>query len=216
MNIGILGSGSVAQSLGSGLRRKGHDVMLGTSSTAKLSEWVLRNPGARAGSFADAAAFGELVILAVKGTAAVAAVSLAGTGALAGKAVIDATNPIADKPPTNGVLQFFTGPNESLLEMLQYKYPDIHFVKAFNSVGNAHMVDPQFAGGPPTMFIAGNDVTAKTKVAALVRELGWESADMGRAEAARAIEPLCMLWCIPGLLRNEWAHAFKLLKQNPD
>lgn len=216
MKIGILGSGSVAQSLGAGLRSKGHEVLLGTSSAAKLSEWALRNPGARVGSFPDAAAFGDLVILAVKGTAAVAAVSLAGAGALAGKAVIDAANPIADKPPVNGVLQFFTGPNESLLEILQHKYPDIRFIKAFNSVGHAQMVDPQFAGGPPTMFIAGNDVTAKAKVAALVRELGWESADMGRAEAARALEPLCMLWCIPGLLRNEWAHAFKLLKQSPD
>lgn len=214
MNIGILGSGIVAQSLGSGLGRKGHAVMLGTSSSSKLSEWVLRNPAARVGSFADAASFGELVILAVKGTAAVAAVSLAGTGKLARKTVIDATNPIADQPPVNGVLQFFTGPNESLLEILQRKYPDIHFVKALNSVGSAHMVDPQFAGGPPTMFIAGNNAMSKTKVAALLRELGWESADMGRAEAARAIEPLCMLWCIPGFLRNEWAHAFKLLTQN--
>jgi len=160
----------------------------------------------------DTASFGELVILAVKGTAAVAAVALANKGVLAGKTVIDATNPIADKPPVNGVLQFFTGPNESLLEILQHKYPDVHFVKALNSVGSAHMVDPHFAGGPPTMFIAGNDVSAKAKVGALVRELGWEIADMGRAEAARAIEPLCMLWCIPGLLQNEWSHAFKLLK----
>jgi len=212
MKIGILGSGVVAQSLGGGLRRKGHDVMLGTSSTAKLNEWVSRNPGVRVGSFADTASFGELVILAVKGTAAVAAVALANKGVLAGKTVIDATNPIADKPPVNGVLQFFTGPNESLLEILQHKYPDVHFVKALNSVGSAHMVDPHFAGGPPTMFIAGNDVSAKAKVGALVRELGWEIADMGRAEAARAIEPLCMLWCIPGLLQNEWSHAFKLLK----
>ncbi len=215
MKIGILGSGIVGQTLGAGLRGKGHEVMLGTSRTAKLDEWVLRNAGARVGSFTEAAAFGELVILAVKGTAAVAAVSLAGSGALVGKVVIDASNPIADKPPVAGVLQFFTGPNESLLEILQLNYPGIHFVKAFNSVGNAHMVDPQFAGGPPTMFIAGNDVAAKAKVAALVMELGWESADMGRAEAARAIEPLCMLWCIPGLLHNEWAHAFKLLRRSP-
>jgi hypothetical protein len=211
MKIGILGSGDVAKSLGAGLRRKGHDVMLGTSSPAKLADWVTSSAGVRSGSFAEVATFGELAILAVKGSAAAAAIKAAGPQALAGKPVIDATNPIADKPPVNGVLQFFTGPNESLLETLQREFPAVHFVKAFNSVGHAHMIDPKFAGGPPTMFIAGNDDAAKATVAGLVREAGWESADMGRAEAARAIEPLCMLWCIPGLLRNEWAHAFKLV-----
>ena len=212
MKIGILGSGDVAKSLGAGLRRKGHDVMLGTSNTAKLAGWVAGSGGVRSGSFADAARFGELAILAVKGAAAVTAVKTAGPQALMGKPVIDATNPIADKPPVNGVLQFFTGPNESLLEMLQREFPAIRFVKAFNSVGHAHMIDPKFAGGAPTMFIAGNDDAARAAVAALVREAGWESADMGRAEAARAIEPLCMLWCIPGLLHSDWSHAFKLVK----
>lgn len=212
MKIGILGSGDVAKSLGAGLHRKGHDVMLGTSHPAKLAGWLADSGGVHSGSFADAAQFGELAILAVKGTAAVAAVKATGVQALAGKPVIDATNPIADKPPVSGVLQFFTGPNDSLLEMLQREFPAVHFVKAFNSVGSAHMIDPKFAGGAPTMFIAGNDDAAKATVAALVREAGWESADMGRAEAARAIEPLCMLWCIPGLLRNEWSHAFKLVK----
>lgn len=212
MKIAILGSGDVAKSLGTGLRRKGHDVMLGTSDPARLAGWIAGSGGVHAGSFTKAAEFGELAILAVKGSAALAVVKAAGPQALAGKPVIDATNPIADKPPVNGVLQFFTGPNESLLETLQGEFPAIHFVKAFNSVGHAHMIDPKFAGGAPTMFIAGNDDAAKATVAALVRAVGWESADMGRAEAARAIEPLCMLWCIPGLLRNEWAHAFKLVK----
>ena len=212
MKVGILGSGVVAQALGAGLRRKGHDVMVGTSNAAKLADWLPRSGGVVAGTMADAAAFGDLVILAVKGTAAIAAVRSAGGQALAGKTVMDATNPIADKPPVNGVLQFFTGPNESLLEQLQAAFPDVRFVKAFNSVGNAFMVDPRFEGGAPTMFIAGNDDRAKATVMALARELGWEPCDMGRAEAARAIEPLCMLWCIPGLLRNDWSHAFKLVK----
>jgi len=214
MKIAILGSGVVAKSLGAGLQRKGHAVMLGTSDPAKLAGWLAGSGGVRAGSFAETAAYGELAILAVKGSAAVSVVKAAGAQALAGKTVIDASNPIADKPPVHGVLQFFTGPNESLLETLQAAYPAVHFVKAFNSVGNAHMVDPKFAGGPPTMFIAGNDDAAKAQVTALLREVGWESADMGRAEAARAIEPLCMLWCIPGMLHNEWGHAFKLLKQH--
>jgi len=212
MKIGILGSGVVAKALGAGLRRKGHDVMLGTSNAAKLADWLPGSGGVSTGSMADAAAFGDVVVLAVKGTAAVAAIRAAGAQALAGKTVIDASNPIADKPPVNGVLQFFTGPNESLMEQLQTAFPAVHFVKAFNSVGNAFMVDPRFEGGAPTMFIAGNDDKAKATVTALVRELGWEPCDMGRAEAARAIEPLCMLWCIPGLLRNEWSHAFKLVK----
>ena len=212
MKIGILGSGVVAQSLGAGLRGKGHAVMLGTSDPGKLGAWAAGSGGVRVGSFAEAAAFAELAILAVKGTAALDGIKASGPAALAGKTVIDATNPIADRPPVNGVLQFFTGPNESLLEALQRAYPNIRFVKAFNSVGHAFMIDPRFAGGPPTMFIAGNDDAAKAAVAGLLREVGWESADMGRAEGARAIEPLCMLWCIPGLLRNDWAHAFKLVK----
>lgn len=215
MKIGILGSGDVAKSLGAGLRRKGHEVLLGSSDPAKLEAWAAAQPAgaapARTGSFADAAAFGSLVILAVKGKAAVATIQAVGPKVLAGKTVIDTTNPIADAPPVNGVLQYFTGPNDSLLETLQREYPAVHFVKAYNSVGHAHMVDPQFAGGPPTMFIAGNDDAAKAQVASLVRETGWAVADMGAAAAARAIEPLCMLWCIPGLLHNRWAHAFKLV-----
>jgi hypothetical protein len=212
MKIGILGSGDVARSLGAGLRGKGHEVMLGTSDPSRLAGWLATANGVRGGTFAEAAAFAELAVLAVKGAAAPAVVRLAGADALAGKPVIDATNPIAAQPPVHGVLQFFTGPNESLLERLQQEFPLVHFVKAYNSVGHAHMVDPRFEGGAPTMFMAGNDDAAKATVAALIRQTGWEPCDMGRAEAARAIEPLCMLWCIPGLLRNDWAHAFKLVK----
>ncbi|HEX6706566.1 MAG TPA: NAD(P)-binding domain-containing protein [Albitalea sp.] len=214
MKIGILGSGNVAQSLGAGLLKHGHQVALGTGSPAKLADWSAQHPKARVGSFADAAEFGELVILSVKGKAAVEAVQAAGAQRLAGKVVIDTTNPIADAAPVDGVLQFFTGPNESLLEQLQREFPQIRFVKAFNSVGAAHMVDPSFQGGPPTMFIAGNDEAARKTVSGIVRELGWDVADMGTATAARAIEPLCMLWCIPGLARNEWTHAFRLLKRS--
>ena len=213
MKIAILGSGDVARSLGAGLQRKGHATMLGTSDPAKLTDWAAGVPGARVGSFADAAAFGELVILAVKGSAALEAVQRAGAGTLAGKTVIDATNPIADAAPVDGVLRFFTTLDDSLLEQLQREYPALHFVKAFNSVGHGFMIDPAFEGGPPTMFIAGNDAKAKAAVATLLREVGWQPADMGTAVAARAIEPLCMLWCIPGLRDDQWTHAFKLLRQ---
>jgi 8-hydroxy-5-deazaflavin:NADPH oxidoreductase len=213
MKIGVIGSGDVAKMLGKGFRTHGHQVMMGTRTPAKLADWEKQNPSSRIGSFAEAAKFAEVVVLAVKGAAAPDALSAAGEANLAGKTVIDTTNPIADAPPTNGVLKFFTTLDESLMERLQREFPRAHFVKAFNSVGNAFMVNPQFKGGTPTMFICGNDEAAKKIVSTILGQFGWEIADMGKAEAARAIEPLCMLWCIPGLLRNEWSHAFKLLIQ---
>jgi predicted dinucleotide-binding enzyme len=212
MKIGIIGSGVVAQTLGGGFLKHGHDVVLGTRETAKLAAWAQANPRGRVGSFADAAKFAELAVLAVKGTAAAEAVRAAGPANLVGKPVIDAANPIADAPPVNGVLKFFTNLDESLLERLQREFAAVRFVKAFNSVGAPCMVNPQFKGGKPTMFICGNDAAAKKTVTALLDQLGWETADMGGAEAARAIEPLCMLWCIPGFLQNDWVHAFKLLR----
>src|SRR5262249_44546664 len=168
-------------------------------------------PKGRVGGFADAAKFADLVALAVKGAAAADALRAAGEANLAGKTVIDATNPIADAPPTNGVLKFFTNLDESLMERLQREFKSARFVKAFNSVGAARMVNPQFKGGKPTMFICGNDDAAKKTVTGILDQFGWETADMGEIEAARAIEPLCMLWVIPGFRRNQWSHAFKLL-----
>jgi predicted dinucleotide-binding enzyme len=211
MKVGILGSGDVAKALASGFLKHGHDVMLGTRAPAKLAEWATQNPQGRLGSFAEAAKFAELVVLAVKGTVAADALRAASAANLEGKPVIDATNPIADAPPSSGVLKFFTNLDESLMERLQREFGNIRFVKAFNSVGNACMVNPQFKGGKPTMFICGNDEAAKRTVSGILDQFGWETADMGKAEAARAIEPLCMLWCIPGFLHNEWIHAFKLL-----
>ena len=211
MKIGILGSGDVAKALAGGFLRAGHEVMLGTRTTSKLADWAQKNPRAKTGSFVEAAQFGDMVVLAVKGTAALEVVRAAGPANLAGKTVMDVTNPIADAPPVNGVIKFFTTLDEALMERLQKEFPEVRFVKAFNSVGNAFMVNPQFKGGKPTMFICGNDDAAKKTVAGIVEQFGWEVSDMGRVEAARAIEPLCMLWCIPGFLRNDWAHAFKMV-----
>lgn len=211
MKVGVLGSGGVAKVLGAGFLAHGHDVMLGTRTAAKLTEWAKQNPKGRIGTFADAAKFGELVVLAVKGTVAQDALRAANPTNLTGKTVVDATNPIADAPPTNGVLKFFTNLDESSMERLQREFGGVNFVKAFNSVGSACMVNPQFKSGKPTMFICGNDEAAKRTVSAILDQFGWETADMGKAEAARAIEPLCMLWCIRGLLNNQWMHAFKLL-----
>ena len=212
MQVGIIGSGVVAQALAQGFIKYGHDVALGTRDRAKLEDFVSANPSAKVGSFADAARSAELVVLAVKGTVASNALREAGPENMAGKPVMDATNPIAEAPPENGVLKFFTTLDDSLMEQLQREFPDIHFVKAFNSVGNNLMVDPKFKNGKPTMFICGNDDKAKEVVSGIAEQFGWESEDMGGAEAARAIEPLCMLWCIPGFRNNEWNHAFKLLR----
>jgi len=212
MNVGVLGSGDVAKTLAGGFIKHGHQVMLGTRDAAKLAGFLAEHQPARAASFAEAAKFGELVVLAVKGSVALDALKGAGATNLAGKPVIDATNPIADAPPVKGVLEYFTSLDQSLMERLQATYPAAHFVKAFNSVGNALMVNPQFKGGKPTMFICGNDDNAKASVRGILDQFGWETADMGAAESARAIEPLCMLWCIPGFIRNEWNHAFGLLR----
>lgn len=211
MNVGIIGSGAVAKSLGEGFLKHGHSVMLGTRDTSKLSDWAYNNKGANVGSFSDAATFGDAVVLAVKGTAALEALEGAGAEALAGKTIIDTTNPIAAEPPVNGVLKYFTDINKSLMEELQAAYPSARFVKCFCSVGNTKMVNPNYSDGKPTMFICGNDDDAKKTVTRILDQFGWETLDCGKAEAARAIEPLAMLWCIPGFLYNEWSHAFKVL-----
>jgi len=213
MKVGILGSGDVAKALAGGFIKHGHQVMLGTRDAAKLKDFAAAHQGTQIGGFAEAATFGDVVVLAVKGTVALQALEAAGTANLANKPVLDATNPIAETPPVNGVLKFFTNLDQSLMERLQAALPAAHFVKAFNSVGNAAMVNPQFPGGKPTMFICGNNDSAKATVRGILDQFGWETADMGKAEAARAIEPLCMLWCIPGFIRNDWFHAFKMLNR---
>jgi len=212
MKIGILGSGEVAQALALGFLGRGDRVTLGTRTPQKLAGWVKEHPPARAASFAEAAETADLVVLAVKGSAVSDVLRSVGDERLVGKVVIDATNPIADEAPVDGLLRFFTTMEESLLERLQRDYPDARFVKAFNSVGAAHMVKPRFAGGPPTMFFCGDDEGARQTVAGIIESFGWEPCDMGKAAAARAIGPLCLLWCLPGFLRDEWDHAFKLLR----
>ncbi|MBX7059772.1 MAG: NAD(P)-binding domain-containing protein [Leptospirales bacterium] len=211
--VGVIGSGQVAQVLAAGFHRYGYQVMLGARQSAKAEDAAHKaGAGIAAGNFAETAAFAQIVVLAVKGTAAEDAVRLIGAEQLAGKTVIDVSNPISDLPPVNGVLQFFTGPNESLMERLQKLAPAANFVKAFSCVGNAYMVDPKLPGGPPTMFLCGNSAAAKGEVIEALKKFGWDAADMGGVEAARAIEPLCILWCIPGFINNSWTHAFKLLR----
>jgi len=206
---GVIGSGDVGKALALGLKKHGHDVRIGSRDGKKLADWS-REQGIAKGTFAEVAEHGEVVVLAVAGGVAEEAVKGVARS-LAGKVAIDATNPIGG-PPVNGILSLFTGPNDSLMERLQRAVPAARFVKAFSCVGNALMVDPRLSGGRPTMFIAGNDAAAKKQVTALLDQFGWDAEDVGGAEGARAIEPLCQLWCAPGFLRNDWAHAFRVLR----
>jgi predicted dinucleotide-binding enzyme len=212
--VAIVGSGAVGRALARGFLAHGHQVMLASRDPSTLAGWR-REAGANAstGTPDQAARWGELIVLAVKGTGAEAAVQACGPAALAGKTVIDTTNPIADQPPEHGVLRYFTDLDRSLMERLQAAAPDAKFVKAFSCVGNALMVDPDFGGATPTMFICGNDAASKRDVTAVLAAFGWETEDLGTAAAARAIEPLAILWCIPGFLENRWTHALKLLRR---
>jgi hypothetical protein len=204
--VGIIGSGAVGKTLAKGFIAIGYDVMLGSRDLSKVNDVE----GAKSGSVEDTVDFAPLLVLAVKGSAALKAIANCNVD---GKIIFDTCNPSADKPPVNGILEFFTAQNDSLGEQLQKAYPKAHFVKCFNSVGSDFMVNPDFGGTKPTMFICGNDDGAKSTAKGILDAFGWETEDMGVIEASRAIEALCMLWCIPGFISNSWNHAFKLLKK---
>ena len=204
--VGILGSGVVGTTLANGLKNLGYEVSVGNRKGTAVDNWT-----GEIGKYKDVAAQSEIIILAVKGSAAEEVVNGV-IDQLSDNTVIDTTNPIADKAPDEGVLSYFTSLDESLMERLQAAAPSANFVKAFNCVGNAFMVNPTFSGNRPVMFICGKNDDAKKEVAELLDKLGWDFEDFGGVKSARAIEPLCILWCIPGMLRNEWSHAFTLLK----
>jgi predicted dinucleotide-binding enzyme len=208
--FGVLGSGEVGQVLAKGLKAHGYEVQIGSRTPTKLAGFAAA-AGVAAGTFADVAGWAEGVVLAVLGSAAEEALNQAGAKQLANKLVLDTTNPISPEPPEDGVVRFFTGPNSSLMERLQAAFPQARFVKAFNSVGSGLMVNPPFRDAKPTMFYCGNDRGAKADVARVIDQFGWEGADMGTAVAARVLEPLCQLWCIPGFRENRWSHAFRLM-----
>jgi hypothetical protein len=214
MKIGILGTGDVGQRLGSGFAALGHDVRMGTRDprSEKVKAWVAKNgPGASAGTFQETASFAELAVLATLWSGTENAVRLAGPRNLAGKIVIDTTNPLIFYPDAPPALAL--GGTDSAGEQVQRWLPEAHVVKAFNVIGNAHMVHPQFPGGPPDMFICGNDGAAKAKVAEICSAFGWPTIDMGRIEGARLLEPLAMLWILYGVYSGTWNHAFKLLRK---
>jgi len=181
MKVGVIGSGTVGEVLADGFLKHGHSVMRGSRSPAGLAAWLAKaGPTGSIGNFAETAAYGEVVVLAVKGIGAESAVG-ACKGELAGKIVLDTTNPIDERPPEDGVLHFFTNLDESLLERLQRLEPAARFVKCFSSVGSALMVNPALKEGKPTMFICGNDAAAKARARSILDQFGWETADMDRA-----------------------------------
>jgi predicted dinucleotide-binding enzyme len=210
MRIGVLGSGQVGQALGRGWARHGHDIVLGTGNPqrAELQEWAAAT-GARVAEFADATRHGDVVALALLGTATLDVLHQVGPDAFAGKVVIDATNPLTFEGGRPGL---FVGHTDSLGEQVQRALPDARVVKAYNTVGNALMVDPQLPGGPPTMFLAGDDDEAKQTVVDLLAATGWENADLGDISAARELEAMCLAWVRYGARTGTWNHAFRLLR----
>ncbi|MBV8118018.1 MAG: NAD(P)-binding domain-containing protein, partial [Candidatus Eremiobacteraeota bacterium] len=203
------GSGDVAKALGDGFLGRGDAVMLGTRDANKLKDWLEQHPKASVGSFKDAATFGELIVLATLGSADAAVIASADAASFAGKVVIDATNPLRfdETGPHLSV-----GFDDSLGEQVQRALPGARVVKAFNTVGAPHMVRPQFDGGPPSMFIGGDDDAAKQTVTTILRDFGWDVVDLGGIDAARCLEPMCLAWVEYGRRNGTWNHAFKLLR----
>ena len=214
MRIGILGTGDVGQALGTGFISRGHQVRLGSRNAQndKARAWASKNgPTASAGGFRDAAEFGELVVLATLWTGTENAIRLADPELCVGKVVIDVTNPLLFAP--NELPRLALGHTDSGGEQVQRWLPGARVVKAFNIVGNAHMVDPDFPGGPPDMFICGDDAEARATVAGICTSFGWPSIDIGGLSGARVLEPMCILWVMYGIRAGSWNHAFKLLKK---
>ncbi len=208
MNVGIIGSGEVAQSLAKGFLDRGDAVALGTRDTAKLKDFVAAHPGSRASSNAEAAAFGELIVVATSGDATIAVLKGIDPAAFSKKVVIDVTNFIAEE---DGGFRLQTASDDSMGERVQRALPQAHVVKAFNTVAAADMVRPKYSGGPPTMFIAGDDAGAKTTVSGILRNFGYDVADIGGITSARYLEAMCMAWLLYGQVNGTWHHAFKLL-----
>ncbi|MFO0575977.1 MAG: NADPH-dependent F420 reductase [Polyangia bacterium] len=212
MKIAVLGSGMVGQALCAGLHSNGHEVMMGTRdpNSEKIHAWLKSTGGVRAGSFVEAAQFGEIAFLCTAWSGTESALQLVGEDSLAGKVVIDVTNPLefTDKGP-----RLVVGHTDSGGEQVQRWLPKAHVVKALNTVTAGTMISPQREEGTPDMFIAGNDPGAKQKVTELLKSFGWSVIDMGGIEESRLLEPLAMIW-IKYYIRNKtFTHAFRLLRQ---
>jgi 8-hydroxy-5-deazaflavin:NADPH oxidoreductase len=214
MKIGILGTGDVGKALGKGFLALGHEVKMGAreAKNEKAAAWVKESgPKASAGTFTDVATFAELNVLCTLGAANPSVIEQAGPGNLAGKVLIDATNPLdfsKGMPPS-----LFLSGKDSGGEQVQRLAPAAKVVKAFNTVGNTLMFKPDLPGGPPDMLICGNDEGAKKQVAGLLKDFGWPSTDLGGIECSRYLEAMCIVWVLYGARTGGWNHAFKLLRK---
>ena len=211
VKVGILGSGDVGKALARGFIMLGHEVKIGSREPEKLAGFVAaEGERASAGTFAETAKFGDLLVLATLGNAAQSAIEMAGKSNFDNKVLIDTTNPLDFSA---GAPRLSVGFNDSLGEQVQRLLPNARVVKAFNTVGNAHMVNPDFPNGPPTMFLAGNDDESKRLVSQVCEQFGWDVSDLGGIESSRYLEPMCMAWVVHGIRSQSWNHAFKLLKK---
>ncbi len=218
MKIGILGTGDVGRALSNGFLATGCEVKLGSreANSEKVAGWLkdaqskAGGSKASAGSLADAAKFAEVIVVATAWPGTENALLLAGAENLAGKVVIDVTNPLKFEP--GKPLGLTIGLNDSGGEQVQRWVPNAHVVKAFNTVGFGHFFQPAFPGGPPTMFYCGNDAAAKKTVAGIIESFGWEPFDAGGIEGARSLEPMCVLW-VAHAMKGSRNHAFKMLRK---
>lgn len=214
MRPGILGTGDVGKALGKGFITLGHEVRIGSrqAQNEKALAWAREmGPKASVGTFAEAATFGEVVVLATLGVANEEALKMAGPERLRGKVVIDTTNPLdfsAGMPPKLAV-----SGNDSAGERVQRLLPDAHVVKAFNTSGNAFMFRPNLPGGPPDMFICGNNADAKKNVSQILTDFGWGIIDIGGIEGSRYLEAMCIVWVLAGIGTGNWNQAFKMLRR---
>lgn len=214
-----MGSGEVGQRLGDGFTQLGHSVKIGTRDPKKqeILGWISSHGGqegkASSGTFAEASSFGEIIVLATSWSGASNAIRLADPMNLEGKILIDVTNPLDF---SNGVPpQLALGHSDSAGETIQRLIPKSKVVKAFNTVGSHHFVHPDFPnGGPPTMFICGNDEESKKFVTNnVLGKFGWETIDIGGIEGSRLLEPLAFLWITYYFRTGKGDHAFKLLQK---
>jgi 8-hydroxy-5-deazaflavin:NADPH oxidoreductase len=216
MKVGIIGSGDVGRKLADGFIELGHQVKIGSRdpNQRKITEWIdkLDKEKASSGTFAETASFGELVVLATLWEGTADAIQLANSKNLANKIVIDVTNPLdfSKETPPSLALDHTDSAGETVQRML----PDSKVVKAFNTVGNPHMIHPDFPGGRPTMFISGNDKAAKKTVTGdILTKFGWETIDIGGIEGSRVLEPVAVLWILHYFRTNNGNHSFKLLQK---
>lgn len=213
MRVGVIGTGVVGQTLGTGLVGLGHEVMIGSrqETNPKLEEWLSRNgEKAKEGTFAQAAAFGEVVILATKWEGTENALKLADPKNLEGKVLMDANNPMVFGPSGPDLALGFS---DSGGEQVQRWSPGARVVKVFNIVPAFLMINPTALGETPDMFIAGDDAEAKKTTTEILTALGWPTIDMGGIQESRLIEALGMIWIKYYFANKSPNHAFKLIRK---